>query len=245
MQYVMSDIHGNLENFESVLAQISLRPDDTLYILGDVIDRHPAGIRILRRIMEMPNVKMLLGNHEWMMLRALDAPYPGDDVSGESLSDRRELWYVNGGRPTHTSWLFGTSKKEKTGRLDYLHSLPLNIEAGDYKLVHAAPTELYEEYGRGGHGSALEFAVWERDILKDPPDIGRTVIFGHTPVSYLTDAYGALSPVSIGGEHPWIGIDCGSGFPAHHPLYRGRLACLRLDDMQVFYAENGKGEHVI
>ena len=75
MQYVMSDIHGNLENFESVLAQISLRPDDTLYILGDVIDRHPAGIRILRRIMEMPNVKMLLGNHEWMMLTGDSAPY--------------------------------------------------------------------------------------------------------------------------------------------------------------------------
>lgn len=237
MKYVMSDIHGNMKNFESILKQISLKSDDILYILGDVIDRHSSGIRILLRIIEMPNVQMILGNHEWMMLRALDAPYPGDETGDEPLSDRVQLWYANGGRPTHTSWLFGTPKKEKQRILDYLHSLPVNVETDGYRLVHAAPIELYEEYGRNGHGSALEFALWERDILADPPDIGRTVIFGHTPVSYLTEDYGALSPVRLGGAHPWVGIDCGSGFPAHHPLYRGRLACLRLDDGKVFYSD--------
>ena len=236
MKYVMSDLHGSLENFEAILKQIELQAEDTLYILGDVIDRHPAGIRILRRVMKMPNVQMLLGNHEWMMLRALDAPYPGDEAGDEPLSDRIRLWYANGGRSTHTSWLFGTPKKEKFKILDYLRSLPVNIETEGYKLVHAAPIELYEEYGRSGHESALEFDLWEREILADPPDIGQTVIFGHTPVSYLTAAYGALSPVSIGKAHPWIGIDCGSGFPENHPLYRGRLACLRLDDMRVFYS---------
>lgn len=37
---------------------------NTLYILGDVVDRYPDGIAILQRIMKMPIVKMLLGNHE-------------------------------------------------------------------------------------------------------------------------------------------------------------------------------------
>ena len=69
MTYVMSDIHGNMRRFNSVMEQINLQPEDTLYILGDVIDRHPDGIRILRRIMDKPNIKMLLGNHEYMMLR--------------------------------------------------------------------------------------------------------------------------------------------------------------------------------
>lgn len=63
MTYVLSDIHGNLQRFESILAQINLQPDDTLYILGDVIDRYPDGIKILRRIMKMPNARMLIGNH--------------------------------------------------------------------------------------------------------------------------------------------------------------------------------------
>ena len=35
MTYVLSDIHGNMENFKSILKQIDLQPDDTLYILGD------------------------------------------------------------------------------------------------------------------------------------------------------------------------------------------------------------------
>ena len=74
MIYVMSDIHGNERRFRSVMEQIRLQPEDTLYVLGDVIDRYPGGIRILRELMAMPNTKMLLGNHEYMMLRALGHP---------------------------------------------------------------------------------------------------------------------------------------------------------------------------
>lgn len=51
--YVMSDIHGNSRRFQSILDQIKLQPEDTLYILGDVIDRFPDGIRILRQLMSM------------------------------------------------------------------------------------------------------------------------------------------------------------------------------------------------
>ena len=42
MIYVMSDIHGNTRRFDSILKQIDLQPEDTLYILGDVIDRQAA-----------------------------------------------------------------------------------------------------------------------------------------------------------------------------------------------------------
>ena len=38
MIYVLSDIHGNAKNFDAILQQICLQPEDTLYILGDVID---------------------------------------------------------------------------------------------------------------------------------------------------------------------------------------------------------------
>ena len=48
MIYVMSDIHGNMRRFKSIMSQINLQAEDTLYILGDVLDRYPDGIRILR-----------------------------------------------------------------------------------------------------------------------------------------------------------------------------------------------------
>lgn len=76
MTYVMSDIHGNGARFKSVMQKIKLQPTDTLYILGDVVDRYPDGIKLIRKFMGMPNVKMLLGNHEYMMLETLYNPVP-------------------------------------------------------------------------------------------------------------------------------------------------------------------------
>ena len=102
MIYVMSDIHGNLRRFNSVMKQIALQPEDTLYVLGDVIDRHPDGIRILRKLMAMPNVKMLLGNHEYMMLRAIGRPFDTyESMDDLIIEDAIYLWYRNGGKVTH------------------------------------------------------------------------------------------------------------------------------------------------
>ena len=70
MIYVMSDIHGNRKKFDSILEQINLQANDTLYILGDIVDRGSDPIGILRQVMKMDNVKMLLGNHELMMMEA-------------------------------------------------------------------------------------------------------------------------------------------------------------------------------
>ena len=122
MIYVMSDIHGNRAKFDSIMEQIGLRAEDTLYILGDIVDRGPDPIGILRQVMSLPNVKMLLGNHEHMMLRALGDPYEASDVPNpeESLFH----WYRNGGDVTHRYW----KRIRKTLRAEviaYLKSLPL------------------------------------------------------------------------------------------------------------------------
>lgn len=85
MTYVLSDIHGNSRRFQSILSQIDLQPEDTLYILGDIIDRFPDGGRLLRQIMKMSNVKVLLGNHELMMLDALRPEKPAEMLSTRNL----------------------------------------------------------------------------------------------------------------------------------------------------------------
>ena len=94
MIYVMSDIHGQKRRFDSVMKQINLQPEDTLYVLGDVIDRNPDGIKILRQIMAMSNAKMLLGNHELMMMNALYYPPPEDEEWPEYYYERtgRTAW---------------------------------------------------------------------------------------------------------------------------------------------------------
>ena len=44
MTYVMSDLHGCYDKYAQMLEKIGFGDGDTLYILGDVIDRGPDGI---------------------------------------------------------------------------------------------------------------------------------------------------------------------------------------------------------
>lgn len=234
MTYVMSDIHGNVRRFESVMKQINLQLDDTLYILGDVIDRYPDGIKLLWRIMKMPNVKMLLGNHEYMMLQAI-----GDfkDTAEEKANHIRyalamSRWYRNGGEVTHNQ-IKHIRKSHRAEIFQYLQQLPLNIDVEvngiKYKLVHGSPVENYDNFGwnRREFPTVTDFAVWNRwNECQYVPE-GYVMIFGHTPTHFFR----SISPLQIWTNDEAIGIDCGCGFAD------GRLACLRLEDMQVFYSQ--------
>ena len=54
MVFVTSDIHGEYDKFIEILKQIQLKDTDTLYVLGDVVDRGPHPIKVLLKLMEMP-----------------------------------------------------------------------------------------------------------------------------------------------------------------------------------------------
>lgn len=236
MTYVLSDIHGNERRFDSVMNQINLQPTDTLYVLGDVIDRHPDGIHILRRIMAMSNVKMLLGNHEYMMLNALGYPYNFVvDKAVLGWENEMYLWYGNGGKVTHEQFN-ELSTTEQIEIINYLRNLPLNadvdVDGVHYKLVHAAPLEEYsEDYN---FDNATEFAVWHRYLCPCEANREYTMVFGHSTTNHYQDIF----PMELWQGNNCIGIDCGSGYPeSRHYRNTGRLACLRLDDGKVFYSE--------
>ncbi len=233
MIYVLSDIHGQARRFYSILEQIDLKAEDTLYILGDVIDRNPDGIRILREIMSRPNMQMLLGNHELMMLQSLY--YPSDEAAAPPHYISR--WYRNGGRVTH-DYLKRIRKQLRAEIFSYLDALPLNISievnGHQYVLVHAAPVDMYPTYGNR-YDTERDFAVWWRQLVEVPLSDERIVIFGHTTTHHFqTD-----TPMHIWYGNQMIGIDCGSSYPegiSAENGYAGRLACLRLNDMKEFYS---------
>lgn len=67
-----SDLHGQYETYKAITKR--LKNKDKLYILGDVIDRGPGGIKILQDIMRRKSrgqVEFLVGNHELMMIQSL------------------------------------------------------------------------------------------------------------------------------------------------------------------------------
>lgn len=240
MIYVMSDIHGNMHHFRSVMDQIKLQPEDTLYVLGDIMDRYPDGVAILQELMAMPNAKLLLGNHEYMLLQSMDR------ATNRSLDEDEQVrslprWQRNGGDLTKKA-LDALDKKEKQRIIRFIKKLPLfyelEVNGKHYRLIHAAPLELFPAHEQSYHNST-EYAVWHRWELEEPlPFETDTVfIFGHTPTMYFAKE---TDPMQIFVWKNRIGIDCGSGFPPTtkwRDLPGGRLACLRLDDMKEFYSE--------
>lgn len=223
--YVISDIHGEAERFHAMLAKIRFSEEDTLYILGDVIDRGPDGIQLLLEIIDTPNMVMLLGNHEYMMLACFRSGATALEIS---------RWDRNGNTPTKSAWRELTPQ-ERGDILFFLRSLPghleLTVNGKDYYLVHGFP------------GESVHDEVWLRPTIETPnPILGRELIVGHTPVLSLLkpreERLAYLLEMENRGEHFQIfraagftDIDCGCG----HGYAAGRLACLRLEDNAEFY----------
>ena len=242
MLYVMSDIHGNEKRFRSVMAQIKLKPEDTLYVLGDVIDRHPRGIKLLRELIKKPNVKLLKGNHEIMMINCVEKEWSlkkGDDEAYYDYVELKRHWHRNGGEVTHRS-IMHTKKETVEEIFKYLKQLPFeyDVEVNNkkYKLCHAAPKDMYLRYGRKYINEEV-FSVWYRWNGYETSSDEYTIIFGHTPTYY----YNVKDPLEIWIGKRCIAIDCGAGFSNTMDM-QGRLACIRLDDMKVFYSEETKEE---
>ena len=73
--YAVSDLHGCYEQWLKI--RNKLKDNDTLYVLGDCIDRQAGGLGILQEAIEDPRCIVLCGNHEDMMMEALEEE--GDD----------------------------------------------------------------------------------------------------------------------------------------------------------------------
>lgn len=213
MHYCISDIHGEYIRFLAMLEEINFTDDDELYILGDVIDRGPEGVKMLLDIMSRTNVHMLLGNHEHMCLATLG---PNNEIGA------RQLWEQNGGRATRNDLLFGEFKNRKIDILNFIAALPdfidLEIDGKKFHFVHGCPAATKHD------------RIWERpNPDAERPFDDATVIVGHMPTNFLNGDDGM--PLRIWQGDGIIGIDCGCG--DNNKL--GQLACLRLEDMKAFY----------
>lgn len=223
--FVVSDIHGEADRFYAMLEKIRFSADDTLYILGDVIDRGSDGVLLLQKIMASPNMVMLLGNHEYMMLDYLK-PDP------DPIAKRR--WNRNGNRPTLEAFLKLKAREQKE-ILNFLKSLPthMELEVNDQRfyLVHGFP------------GTNINDEVWSRPELSTQNRVpGYQVIIGHTPVlsliqpederiKYAMDLESRGEHLRIFQAEGFIDIDCGCG----HSYPIKALAGIRLEDMKAFY----------
>ena len=218
------------------MSPIDLRPDDALYVLGDVIDRGPDGCKILLDMMGRPNVIPILGNHEftaavclpWLLEEVTDCPLANlDDTRLAALQE----WIVNGGGPTLRE-LQGLSRAERGDILDYLWEMELYAEAEaggrSFVLTHAgldhfSPGKPLDDY-------ELEDFLFCRPKPNEAFWPDRYLVYGHTPTHLLRAQMGQPLSDDILRCGKQIAIDCGCGFD-------GKLGCVCLDTMEAFYVE--------
>lgn len=144
MIYVMSDIHGEYDKFKEVLKQINLQKEDLLYVLGDVVDRGPHPMEILLKMMEMPNVIPIAGNHELMALKCLR--FLNQEITDESIDDLEKemlddlmMWQMNGSKSTIDEYRRLTPDMRQEV-MEYLTDFELyqevSVNGKEYLLVH-------------------------------------------------------------------------------------------------------------
>ena len=231
--YVISDIHGQYDMFMELLGKIKLKETDTLYVLGDVLDRGPHPIQTLRKLMEMPNAVCMVGNHELMALECLkflmkEITNMSIDELDEEMLDNLVTWQYNGSKTTIDE--FGKlDLQEKQDVIDFIGDLllyeELTVNGKDYLLVHAglgnfSPEQDIEDY-------SLHDLIWVRADYDVQYFDDTYVISGHTPTQTIEDN---PRPGYIYRKNNHIAIDCGAHYPG------GRLAAICLDTGEEFYS---------
>lgn len=233
MIYVSSDLHGcSPKAFQKLLDQAGFGDDDFLFVLGDVIDRGNWGAELLLWLTQQPNIQLILGNHEALMLTC---SFLFDEVSEESLDNLtiKEIglvqnWIDNGGGPTLKGLqrLLKGDPESVYGILDYLRDAPLyeDIEMNGQRfiLVHAGLGNF--DIGRSLSDYTPEELLLDRPGLSTVYGIDARVVFGHTPSNQFGGEYAghAIHTPS------WSCIDVGVA-QGYAPMV------LRLDDMKEFY----------
>ena len=212
MTYCTADIHGDYEAYQRLLDAISLRDEDTLFVLGDVVDRGPDGVKILQDMMMRVNVLPILGNHEYLASYAMQ--FINEEITDELLARLDETaiqaikdWFLNGGNTTFRE-MAALSQEDRDDVLDYLKEFTLyeelTVKGQKYLLTHAgiqnfSPEKPLEDYhpadffhGRPDYGTPY----W--------PDV--IVVSGHTPTEKIP---GNPHPGRIYRTPGHIAIDCG------------------------------------
>ncbi len=226
MTYVMSDLHRCYDKYAQMLEKIGFGEGDTLYILGDVIDRGPDGIRILLDMMGRKNVIPVIGNHESLALSSFKLIRDG--ASEEKLRKKRAycLWMLSDGEPTAAAFR-GLPKETRAALVEYIESFSvyeeITVDGRRFHLSHTLPD--YRP-GLDIHDVTLREFLWgEPDYTQSYGDNAR-FITGHTPTNVINpDSFGKIWQ---GNNH--IAIDCAAA-------WGGRLGCLCLDTMEEYYVE--------
>jgi bis(5'-nucleosyl)-tetraphosphatase (symmetrical) len=111
----IGDIHGCIDEFNELLKKVSYnRNADRLILLGDLIDRGPDSVAVIRKAREL-RLESVMGNHEHKYIKWFRSQGTRVDVY-----DRRDFY-----------------SQLSDEDISYIQSMPTYIELDDVIVVHA------------------------------------------------------------------------------------------------------------
>ena len=199
----IGDIHGCAVAFRRLIDELQPSEGDLIVPLGDYVDRGPDSRGVIELLLELEQscqLIPLMGNHELMMLRALN-----------DLGSLR-FWLECGGMATVESYGGGMDIPEP--HLQFLRRCCRYVETEDFIFLHANYDPDLSLEAQPDH-----LLFWQH-VLKDPPGrhiSGKKVIVGHTPQSsgevldlghlICIDTYcygtGWLTALDLANNHMW------------------------------------------
>ncbi len=93
--FIIGDVHGNFESFEQVLRHVKAQPGARLFVAGDMSDRGPNSLAVIKAVLDNPGVVFAVrGNHEEMVLdsiKSLEAVLLSMAAEGVEIKDPEEV----------------------------------------------------------------------------------------------------------------------------------------------------------
>jgi serine/threonine protein phosphatase 1 len=162
----IGDIHGCQIALEKLLAQLNVSPDETVIVLGDVVDRGPGTKEAVDQLLALEKscqLIFLMGNHEEMMLEA---------KGGGSIE---RAWLRYGGQQTLDSY-GGDYGMIPDSHWAFLQAGQKYFETESEIFIHANL-----EPGVALSDQTADWLRWTRLTGDERPrECGRRVVCGHT-----------------------------------------------------------------
>ena len=137
---IIGDVHGCATKLRVLLGELGYRPDGsgvyrhperTAVFVGDLIDRGDEQLEVLQLVKAMVDAgsaRIVMGNHEFNAI----AWATTDPETGAPLRK-----HTDGNRKPHAAFLEQLSDEEQAYYIDWFKTLPLWLDLGGIRVVHA------------------------------------------------------------------------------------------------------------